>query len=290
MSEPETLETYGPRINRWDLFRVFARSFLIQSAWNFERGLNYGFAFALAPILRKLYLKADQPGCFQRHLEYFNTQPYMASFILGAVARMELDKSKLPLTEWRQKAEEINALKVGMMGPVAAMGDSLFWATFRPFCGLLVAGLVFTGVFSTGSFAAATAVFFFLVLYNSGHLGVRTLGFMQGWNRGDQVVLSLRKYGFQEATQGLKVTAALILGVLLVLLNRPEAGAIPMFVFKMVFFGCLLAFYTFALRRKVGPSQLFYGIVLFSLMLAYWPKLSSAPGIVSGFFPFMSEP
>jgi hypothetical protein len=64
VSEPETLETYGPRINRWDLFRVFARSFLIQSAWNFERGLNYGFAFALAPILRKLYLKADQPRLF----------------------------------------------------------------------------------------------------------------------------------------------------------------------------------------------------------------------------------
>lgn len=290
MTQSVETQPYGPRVTGWDLFRVYARSFLIQSSWNFERGLNYGFAFALAPILRKLYLKADQPRSFQRHLEYFNTQPYMASFILGAVARMELEKSKAPLTEWRQRAEEINALKMGMMGPVAAMGDSLFWATYRPFCGLLSAGLVFTGVFSTGSYAAATAVFFFLVLYNAGHLGVRTLGFTQGWTRGDQVVLSLRKYGFQEATQGLKVTAAMILGVLLVLLNRPESNALPIFVFKMVFFGCLLAFYTFALRRKVGPSQLFYGIVLFSLMLAYWPKLSSEQGIVGGFFPFISEP
>jgi PTS system mannose-specific IID component len=290
VNEPVVPPAYGPQITKWDLFQVYLRCFLLQSAWNFERGLNYGFAFALAPILRKLYLKADQPRCFQRHLEYFNTQPYMASFIVGAVARMETEKSRAPLTEWRQRAEEINALKVGMMGPVAALGDALFWATYRPFCGLLSAGLAFTGVFTGGQYAALAAVVFFLVLYNAGHLGVRTLAFVQGWNRGDQVVLSLRKYGFQEATQGLKTTASMLLGVLLVLLNRPESGTPSVFVFKMVFFGCLLAFYTFALRRKVGPSQLFYGIVLFTLMLAYWPRLSSEQGIVGGFFPFVSEP
>jgi PTS system mannose-specific IID component len=290
VTENETLPLREPKISRWILLQVFLRSFLIQSTWNFERGLNYGFAFALAPILRKLYLKADQPRCFQRHLEYFNTQPYMASFILGAVARMEMEKAKVPLAEWRQKAEEINALKVGMMGPVAALGDSLFWATYRPFCGLLAAGLAFAGVFSVGRYAAMTTVVFFLVLFNAGHLGVRSLAFVQGWTRGDQVVLSLRKYGFQEATQGLRTTAAMILGVLLVLLNRPESERVAEFAFKMIFFGALLAFYTFALRKKAGPSQLFYGIVLFSLMLAYWPKLSSEPAVTGGFFPFISEP
>ncbi len=279
-----------PKIHFLDLARVYCRSFLIQSAWNFERGLNFGLAFALAPILRKLYDKGDQTRCFQRHMEYFNTQPYMASFIVGAVARMEVEKAKLPPEEWRQKAEEINALKMGMMGPIAAMGDSLFWATYRPFCGLLAAGLAFTGVFAMGQYAALSAVVFFLVLYNAGHLGVRTLAFTQGWAHGDQVVLSLRKYGFQEATQGIRTTAAMILGVLLTLLNHPESCPIPVFAFKTAFFGCLLAFYVIALRKKVGPSQLFYGIVLFSVMLAYWPKFSSEPGVVGGFFPFVSTP
>ena len=51
-----------------------------------------------------------------------------------------------------RRAEEIHALKVGMMGPVAAMGDSLFWATFRPFCGLLAAGLAFSGAFPPGKY------------------------------------------------------------------------------------------------------------------------------------------
>jgi hypothetical protein len=74
-----------PKIHVLDLARVYCRSFLIQSAWNFERGLNFGLAYALAPILRKLYDKGDQTRCFQRHMEYFNTQPYMASFIVGAV-------------------------------------------------------------------------------------------------------------------------------------------------------------------------------------------------------------
>lgn len=287
----ETPATTAPPVNRWDLLWVYLRSFLIQSSWNFERGLNYGFSFALAPILRKLYLKADQPRCFQRHLEYFNTQPYMASFILGAVARMEWEKSKVPSIDWRQRAEEINALKVGMMGPVAAIGDSLFWATFRPFCGLLAAGLVFTGVFSAGRYAAVAAVFFFLILYNVGHLGVRTMAFLQGWAHGDQVVLSLRKYGFQEATQGLRITATMILGVLLVLFNRPTANVpISFFAIKMFFFAALLLFYSFLLRKKVGPSHLFYGIVLFSLLLAYWPKMSTASGVIGGLFPFVPTP
>jgi len=282
--------TAGTRVNRYDLFLVYLRSFLLQSAWNFERGLNYGFAFALAPVLRKLYLESERPRSFQRHLEYFSTQPYLGAFILGAVVRMEIERAQADPSEAQRRAEEIHALKVGMMGPVAAMGDSLFWATYRPFCAILAVGLAFSGALPPGKYALLAPLVFLLV-YNAGHLGIRTLGFQQGLLLGDQVVLSLRKYGFQEATQGLRLAASLALGVLIVLVNRPQDGPYPgLFLLKMTFFGAVLALYTFALRKKVGPSQVFYGVVLFALLLAYWPKLYGQTGAVGGFFPFMSPP
>ncbi len=277
---------------RGDLFHVFLRSFLIQSAWNFERGLNYGFAFALAPILRRVYLRADQPKSFQRHFEYFNTQPYMACFILGAVARMETEMASSPEADRQRRGEEIHALKVGMMGPVAAMGDSLFWATYRPFCVILAVTLAYSGALPSGRYSLVVPLLF-LAVFNAGHLMVRTLAFAQGWRLGDQVVLSLRRYGFQEATRSFKQVAALALGVLVVLLNRPQigfSGEMSVFTLKIVFFGTILAIYTFALRKKIGPSRVFYAVVLFALMLAYWPKLSGETGAGNGFFTFLAMP
>ena len=62
----------------------------MQAGWNFERNQNVGFAFALLPALRRIY---GATGGFRaallRHLEIFNTQPHMAGFILGNVAKME---------------------------------------------------------------------------------------------------------------------------------------------------------------------------------------------------------
>src|SRR6185436_2139926 len=123
--------------------------FFLETVWNFERYLNYGFAFVLLPALRKLYPPEERPRAISRHMEYFNTHPYMASFVLGAVLKMEEEKQNLPRLKHQQKEDEINALKVGMMGPVAAMGDSLFWATLRPYCGLLAVTLVLARTFGT---------------------------------------------------------------------------------------------------------------------------------------------
>ncbi|MGH7738547.1 MAG: PTS system mannose/fructose/sorbose family transporter subunit IID, partial [bacterium] len=83
-------------LGRWTLASAFFRSFFLQTLWNFERYLNYGFAFALLPVFRKLYPAEARGAALVRHLEYFNTHPYMASFILGAAARMEAERAAEP--------------------------------------------------------------------------------------------------------------------------------------------------------------------------------------------------
>jgi len=270
-------------VTRMDLAQVFVRLFFIQVLWNFERYLSFGVAFTLLPVLKKIYpSKEELAQALSRHLEYFNTHPYMASFVLGAIVRMEKEKQELPRAKQKQKEEEISALKVGMMGPVAAMGDNLFWATVRPYCGLIAVTLVLSHAFQVkGQYWIIPLLF--LVVYNVAHLGLRSMGFLQGWSKGDQVVLALRKYGFQEAIRGLRLASIILLGVLIVFVNlsilEREVG---LFLLKLVFFTAIVGLFTFALQRKISPSQLFYAVLLFALVLAFWPDLSAAPDLQMG--------
>ena len=270
----------------WDLTQVFGRTFFLQTVWNFERYLSYGMAFALMPVLKKIYLSREERAqALSRHLEYFNTHPYMASFVLGAVVRMEEEKQQLPRPKQKQKEDEISALKVGMMGPIAAMGDNLFWATIRPYCGLIAVTLVLSHAFQVkGQYWVIPLLF--LLVYNVAHVGIRFMGFIQGYRQSDQVILTLRRYGFQEAIRGLRLASILLLGVLIVFVNlsilEKEVG---LFLLKLTFFTAIVGLFTFALHRKISPSQLFYAVVLFALMLAFWPDLSAPPEIVSGVAP-----
>lgn len=59
----------------------------------------------------------------KRHLEFFNTHPYVAAPVLGVTLAME---------EQRANGAEIddgaiNGIKVGLMGPLAGVGDPIFW-------------------------------------------------------------------------------------------------------------------------------------------------------------------
>ena len=204
----------------------------------------------------------------------------MASFVLGAVLRMEEEKQGLPPAQQKQKEEEISALKVGMMGPIAAMGDNLFWATIRPYCGLIAVTMVLSHSFQIQDQFWIIPLLF-LSVYNIGHVGLRLVGFLQGYRLGDQVVLSLRKYGFQEAIRGLRLASIILLGVLIVFVNISVLEGQPgLFLLKLTFFSAIVGLFTFALHRKISPSQMFYAVVLFALMLAFWPLLSGQP--VSG--------
>jgi PTS system mannose-specific IID component len=271
------------RVNVLDLARCFWRVFFLQMVWNFERYMSYGVTFVLMPVLKKVYpSREERAQAMTRHMEYFNTHPYMASFVLGAILRMEEEKQALPKNKQKQKEDEISALKVGMMGPIAAMGDNLFWATVRPYCGLIAVTLVLSHAFQIkGQYWIIPLLF--LVVFNITHVGIRLMGFLQGYRQGDQVVLTLRKYGFQEAIRGLRLASIVLLGVLIVFVNlsvlEKEVG---LFILKLTFFTAIVGLFTFALHRKISPSQMFYAVVLFALMLAFWPTLSVAPAVPMG--------
>ncbi|MCM2266645.1 MAG: PTS system mannose/fructose/sorbose family transporter subunit IID [Elusimicrobiales bacterium] len=128
------------------LFKMFLRSFLLQAGWNYERFQNLGFAFALQPALEKAYAGGDRlKAALLRHLEIFNTQPYMASFVLGNVARME----ERAAAGDQDMVKHLPGVKQALASSFASIGDRIFWGRLKPMtvqlCLLVWAGCGFYG-------------------------------------------------------------------------------------------------------------------------------------------------
>ena len=75
-------------------FNLFLRSFFLQTGWNYMKYQNLGLTFVMLPFLKETYQNDRDalPSVLQRYLEIFNTQPVMASFCFGALARQEEEK------------------------------------------------------------------------------------------------------------------------------------------------------------------------------------------------------
>ena len=72
------------KLEKSDRFNIMLRSQFLQGSWNYERMQNGGWAYAIIPALKKLYPnKDDASAALKRHLEFFNTHPYIAAPILG---------------------------------------------------------------------------------------------------------------------------------------------------------------------------------------------------------------
>ena len=91
---------------------------------------------------KKLYQsKEDRAAALKRHLEFFNTQPFMANPIFGVTLALEEERANGADID----DAAISGVKVGMMGPLAGAGDPLFWFTLRPIFLSLGAGLAVSG-------------------------------------------------------------------------------------------------------------------------------------------------
>ena len=89
---------------------------------------SMGFCVTMIPAIKRLYSKKeDQAAALKRHLEFFNTQPWIGSTIMGVTAAMEQEKANGEDID----DATISGIKVGLMGPLAGVGDPIFWGTLR---------------------------------------------------------------------------------------------------------------------------------------------------------------
>lgn len=191
------------KLTKKDRLHVFWRSQFLQASWNFERMQNVGWAYAMIPALKKLYTdKEDRAQALKRHLEFFNTHPYVAAPVLGVTLTLEEEKAAGRDID----NAAIQGVKIGMMGPLAGVGDPIFWGTLRPVLGAFAASLALSENFM--------GPIIFFVVWNVIRMAflwyTQEFGYVQGGN----IAQNLGGGLMQKLTQGASVLGMFIMGVL----------------------------------------------------------------------------
>ncbi|NDL62500.1 PTS mannose transporter subunit IID [Acerihabitans arboris] len=271
--------TTGPKkLTPGDVRAVFIRSNLFQGSWNFERMQALGFCFSMVPVIRRLYPEnnEDRKQAIRRHLEFFNTHPYVAAPVLGVTMAMEEQRANgAPIDD-----AAINGLKVGLMGPLAGVGDPIFWGTVRPVFAALGAGIAMSG--------SLLGPLLFFILFNAVRLATRYYGVAYGYKKGVDIVNDMGGGFLQKLTEGASILGLFVMGALVnkwthvnipmvvsritgpdgqttvttvqTILNQLMPGLVPL----LLTFGCM-----WLLRRKVNALWIIVGFFAIGIF-GYW--------------------
>lgn len=114
--------------------------FAVQWGWNYERMQGSGYLYTVLPQLRKLYGDGtpELKEMMQTQAQFFNTSNFLNTMITGVDLAIEEEQGI-------ESKETVQGLKVGLMGPVAAIGDSLFGSLWPTVFGALAAAMAMEG-------------------------------------------------------------------------------------------------------------------------------------------------
>ncbi|GKQ42190.1 PTS mannose transporter subunit IID [Companilactobacillus sp. RD055328] len=190
-------------LTKRDRISVWLRSTFLQGSWNYERMQNGGWAYTLIPALKKLYkTKEDRAAALKRHLEFFNTHPYLASPVLGVTMALEEERANgAPVTD-----VTIQGVKVGMMGPLAGVGDPVFWFTVKPIIGAIAASLAMTG--------SIVGPLLYFIAWNAIRMSFTWFTQEFGYRAGSKISDDLSGGLLRDVTKGASILGMFILGSL----------------------------------------------------------------------------
>lgn len=82
-------------LNKKDLNQMVWRSLLLQSSFNYERMQGGGWTYSIIPGLKKIHTnKKDLSDALLDHNQFFNTHPFLITFVQGVILAMEENKEK----------------------------------------------------------------------------------------------------------------------------------------------------------------------------------------------------
>lgn len=181
----------------------------------FSRLMGPSFAYGLYPFLNWIYEgkdKQDKIEALQRTSQFWNCEATMHSLGLGIIASMEKDH----LETGNTSVESIQAIRAALIGPLSAVGDTIFWVVWR----VLVTGVALT--FSLQG--SIVGPLLFIIAYNVPKYILSYYLQFLGYSMGSNILVSMGESGLMQ-----KITrAASILGGFMI------GGMIPMLVYVPV--------------------------------------------------------
>lgn len=190
------------KLTKGDLFNMFIRSNFLLASFNFERMQSMGFCVTMIPALKRLYKGEELKQALKRHLEFFNTQPFISAPIMGITAAMEEQRANGANID----DASISGVKIGLMGPLAGVGDPIFWGTIRPVTAALGASLALSGTI-------LGPILFFLS-FNVIRLATKYYGLRYGYTTGTGIVSDMSGNRLQKLTEGASILGLFVMGCL----------------------------------------------------------------------------
>ncbi|TWD94541.1 PTS system D-fructose-specific IID component (F6P-forming, Man family) [Neobacillus bataviensis] len=191
------------KLTKKDIFSMFIRSNFLLGSFNFERVQAMGYCFVMIPAIKKLYGPgAERNEALKRHLEWFNTHPWLTAPIFGVTAAMEEQMANNKGID----AKAISGMKIGLMGPLAGVGDPIFWGTLRPVLAALGASL------ALGGNLAGPLLFFILI--NAIRLSTKYYGLKYGYVKGIEILKDMVGNRILKLTEGATILGLFVMGAL----------------------------------------------------------------------------
>lgn len=256
------------------LRKAFWRSFTLYAAVSPAKQGASGFCYSMMPFIDSFY--KDKPeekkAALVRSMSYFNTTIPCSTFIMGLTASMEKKNSEQEDFD----ANSINAVKSSLMGPLAGIGDSIFWGVLR----VIAAGIA-VGLGMSGNIMAPVV---FLLLFNVPSILIRYYGTFLGYRLGSEYIQKMYESGLMSiltkcaSIVGLVMVGGMTAGMvtfqskyelmmegssilnLQSMLDQIFVGIVPL--------GLTLLCYYLLKKKNISVTMLIIGVILLGILLS----------------------
>ncbi|MEG0240139.1 PTS system mannose/fructose/sorbose family transporter subunit IID [Anaerorhabdus sp.] len=185
-------------LDKKTLNKMVWRSLFLQMSFNFERMQAAGWLYGILPGLEKIHTdKEDLALSMGHNLDFFNTHPFLVTFVMGIVLSLEQQKADVTT---------IRAVRVAAMGPLGGIGDAIFWLTLVPIAAGIGANLSLEG--------NILGPIIFLVLFNAVQFGVRYGLMYWSYDLGSKAIEALTKNA-KEFTHAASLLGIFVVGALI---------------------------------------------------------------------------
>lgn len=260
------------KLSQKTLNSVYNRHYQLLGCFNYERQMSTGYAWTMMPALRELY--KDDPDEMQkavkRHLEFFNCATTPSPFIVGISCAMEEQNA----SEEDYDTSSITAVKTALMGPLAGIGDSFFWGTFRVIGAGIGAPLAVAGNF-------LGPILYFLINFIPSEI-VRRLGFRIGYEGGSTFLTRISEDGtLQKMTEAARILGLIVIGAMIpsmvimnlaLHLNINGAEVVLQDIMDQVcpyLLPMLLVYVCYRLlKKRVSGTMIMVGLLVFGVVMA----------------------
>ncbi len=174
------------------------------TVFGYERLQAPGFTLSMLPIFQKYYANDNEKmvAALKRHAVFYNTNINVGGVVNGIVASMEVEKANgADISN-----DLIQNIKVGLMGPLAGIGDAITQATVPPIVLSIAIGLSANG-------SILGAVFAVVVLYVFAMLLTR-FTFMQGYKSGQEAIHKLLGKQMAKIQDAMSVLGLTVVGAI----------------------------------------------------------------------------